>query len=231
MLNLNMLLKNIPAIAVVLNDRDVLSLKENSLKDTDLIELRVDMFENLMEVENIFNTARKKFNLPLICTIRSPQEGGMIDIPDRLSIYFKMIPFCDFFDIEIFSDEAGALRELSLKNNIKLIGSYHRFDTTPSTEELERVFEKGFNLGVDIIKIATMVNEREDIERLSLFLLNHRKNNIIVIGMGKKGRLTRVIFPALGSLITYASLNISSAPGQISLQDMVDIFRKLDLRD
>lgn len=226
-----MLLKKIPAIAVVLTDRDVLSLKENSLKDADLIELRVDMFENLMEVENIFNTARRKFNLPLICTIRSPQEGGMIEVSDRLSIYFKLIPFCDFFDIEIFSDEAVALRQLSLKNKIKLIGSYHRFDITPSTEELERVFEKGVNLGADVIKIATMVNQREDMERLALFLLNHRKSNTIVIGMGEKGKLTRIIFPAFGSLITYASLNISSAPGQISLQDMVDIFRKLGLRD
>ncbi|GAB5047227.1 type I 3-dehydroquinate dehydratase [Thermodesulfovibrio sp. TK110] len=226
-----MLLKNIPAIAVVLTDRDVLSLDENSLKDADLIELRVDMFDNLREVENIFFIAKRKFNLPLICTIRSPKEGGKREIPHRLSIYVKLIPFCDFLDIEIFSDKAGAVRELSLKNNIKFIGSYHRFDMTPSSDELEKVFEKGLNLGADVIKIATMVNDREDIERLALFLLNHRKSNIIVIGMGERGKLTRIIFPALGSIITYASLNTSSAPGQISLQELVDIFRKLGLRN
>lgn len=225
-----MSLINVPAIAVVLNDRDVLSLDRKLLTEVDLIELRVDMFENTQEVEEIFSIAKTKFNLPLLCTIRSIKEGGKRDIPDRLDVYVRLIPFCDFFDIEIFSDEAETLRKISFKHNIKLIASYHRFDLTPSLDELEMVFEKGKRLGADIVKIATMVNKKEDIERLTIFLLKQKHENIVVIGMGEKGKPTRVIFPFFGSLITYASLNISSAPGQISLSDMVSIFKKIGLR-
>lgn len=184
----------------------------------------------LRKLRKFFSIAKTKFNLPLLCTIRSIKEGGKRDIPDRLDVYVRLIPFCDFFDIEIFSDEAETLRKISFKHNIKLIASYHRFDLTPSLDELEMVFEKGKRLGADIVKIATMVNKKEDIERLTIFLLKQKHENIVVIGMGEKGKPTRVIFPFFGSLITYASLNISSAPGQISLSDMVSIFKKIGLR-
>lgn len=225
-----MISKQLPAIAVVLTDRDVLSLEENSLKDADLIELRVDMFDNIEEVESVFAIAKRKFKLPVLCTVRSPEEGGKKEVPDRLSIYEKLIPYCDFFDIEIFSKEARILRQLSSQNNIKLIASYHRFDLTPEEKELENVFEEGMKLKADIVKIATMINKKEDIERLLLFLLKHKKDKLIVIGMGEQGRVTRIIYPVFNSLITYASLREASAPGQISLQSMVSIFREIGIR-
>ncbi|MDI1470921.1 type I 3-dehydroquinate dehydratase [Thermodesulfovibrio sp. 1176] len=223
-------LKQIPAIAVVLIDTDVFSLNESSLEGADLIELRVDMFENIQKIEQVFATAKKKFNLPMLCTIRSLKEGGKKEIPDRLSIYEKLTPYCDFFDIEIFSEGSRTLRQKTLQNNIKLILSYHRFDLTPSVEDLENVFEEGKKLGADIIKISTMVNEIEDAEKLLYFTIKHKKDNVIVIGMGEKGRLTRIVNPVFGSLITYASLNTTSAPGQIPLPYMVKIFKEIGIR-
>lgn len=224
------MLANIPAIAVVFNDKDVISTDREKVLDADLIELRIDMFEDLDAVENIFATAKEKFNLPILCTIRSTKEGGKKEIPNRLNLYEKLIPYCDFFDIEIFSHEAKPLRQLTKKNKIKLIASYHRFDITPSMDELEKVFKKALNIEADIIKIATMINTKKDMETLLLFTLKHKDDKVIVIGMGQRGIPTRVINPVFGSLITYASLNTISAPGQIPLEDMVKIFRILGLR-
>lgn len=223
-------LKHIPAIALVLNDVDVFSLNESSLEGADLIELRVDMFENLQKIEKVFVAAKKKFNLPILCTIRSPKEGGKKEIPNRLNLYQQLIPYCDFFDIEIFSLEIADLRKISFQNNIKLIASYHRFDLTPPLIDLEKVFEEGKKFAADIIKIATMVNDIGDAEQLLYFTIKHKKDNIIVIGMGDKGRLTRIVNPVFGSLITYASLNTTSAPGQIPLPDMVKIFKEIGIR-
>lgn len=224
------MLSNIPAIAVVLTDIDVLSIEREKLSYADLIELRVDMFENLDKVEDIFAITKEKFSLPILCTIRSLKEGGKKPIENRLSIYEKLTPYCEFFDIEFFSDEAFLLRQLSEKNKIKLIGSYHRFDFTPSLDDLERVFEEGMKLNADIIKIATMVNEKKDLETLLVFTLKHKHDKVVVIGMGEKGIPTRVINPVFGSLITYATVNKVSAPGQLSLEDIVSIFRRLGLR-
>ncbi|MGB9891089.1 type I 3-dehydroquinate dehydratase [Thermodesulfovibrio yellowstonii] len=225
-----MLLQNIPAIAVVLKDKDVLSIPKEELKGADLIELRVDMFEKTENISDIFETAKRKYNLPLLCTIRLPEEGGKREIKNRVEIYQAVIPFCNFFDIEIFSNEAPFLRQLSIKNNITLIGSYHNFINTPSMEQLEEVFDRGKTMGMDIIKIATMVNGKKDMETLLYFTLRHKLDRIIVLGMGQQGIPSRIINPVFGSMITYASLNEISAPGQIHLKDMFHIFKVMGLR-
>ena len=230
LLNLNIMFKNIPAIAVVLTDIDVLSLDEDSLKDADLIELRVDMFESINNIEEVFTIALEKFKLPIILTVRAPSEGGKREFLNRLTIYERLINYADFVDIEILSNEVLPLRKMSKEYGKIMIYSYHRFDLTPSIDELEKIFEKAKSLDADIIKIATMVNYKSDLESLLHFTLNHKNDQIIVIGMGIKGVPSRVINPVFGSLITYANITVTSAPGQIHLKDMVHILKTLGLR-
>lgn len=227
-------LKNIPAIAVVIKDEDVLSFSKEELNGADIIELRVDMFqdaENIEDITKIFDLAQRKYDIPLLCTVRSPKEGGRKEIKNRLSIYEAVLPFCSFFDIEIFCEEVSLLKELVKKDNVALIGSYHNFKYTPKLEELETVLDIGKKLGIDIIKVATMVNDKKDLETLLMLTLKNKEDKIIVLGMGHKGIPSRIINPVFGSLITYVSLNEASAPGQLSLNDMVRIFRILGLRE
>ncbi len=225
-----MFFKENPAIAIVLNDEDVLSLTKKDLSGANLVELRVDMFKREKNIEEVFSLAKEKFNLPLLCTVRLPEEGGKKRIPKRLNLYESVIPFCDFFDIEIMSKEGKELKNLLRNKKINLIGSYHCFSHTPSTEELEIIYEKGKALGMDIIKLATMVNDEKDLEVLLLFTLKHKKDNVIVIGMGEKGIPSRIVNPLFGSLITYASIREISAPGQIHLKEMVQIFKIMGIR-
>lgn len=225
-----MFLNNIPAIAVVLKDKDVLSFSEEELRGADIIELRVDMFSETENVRDFFALARRKFGLPLLCTIRLPDEGGKKEIKERVNIYERVLPFCSFFDIEIFSKEALYLRDLTTGSDISIIGSYHNFTHTPPLKELERIFEKGKDIGMDIIKIATMVNEEKDLETLLFFTIRHKNDKIVVLGMGQRGIPSRIINPFFGSLITYASLSEASAPGQLHLKDMVHIFKIMGLR-
>jgi len=223
-------IRNIPAIAVVLTDREVSSLQREDLSGADIIELRVDMFESINNIEEVFTLAIEKFKLPIILTVRAPSEGGKREFLNRLTIYERLINYSDFVDIEILSNEVLPLRKMSKEYGKIMICSYHRFDLTPSIDELERISEKAKSLDADIIKIATMVNYKSDLEALLNFTLNHKNDKIIVIGMGIKGVPSRVINPVFGSLITYANITVSSAPGQIHLKDMVHIFKTLGLR-
>ena len=225
-----MYFKNNPAIAVVMQDEDVLSVPPDRLKGADLIELRVDMFKNPHRYKEIFSMAKSKYELPILCTVRAVNEGGRREIKDRLKIYLEIADYCSFFDIEIFSEECEDLRKITRQRNITLIGSYHNFNCTPEEKALESIFQRGRAIGVDILKIATMVNSRADLERLLLFTLKHKDEGIIVIGMGQKGVPSRVVNPIFGSLLTYASLNEASAPGQINLKEMVYIFERLEIR-
>jgi 3-dehydroquinate dehydratase len=44
--------------------------------------------------------------------------------------------------------------------------------------------------------------------------------------MGPRGRATRVLFPALGSLFTFASLDKKTAPGQLGLEETLRAIEK-----
>jgi 3-dehydroquinate dehydratase-1 len=48
--------------------------------------------------------------------------------------------------------------------------------------------------------------------------------------MGEKGLPSRIFTPLLGSPITFGYINTASAPGQLSVQEMMSIFKKLKMR-
>jgi 3-dehydroquinate dehydratase-1 len=78
----------------------------------------------------------------------------------------------------------------------------------------------------DIMKFATKVKTDEDNQNLLRLLLSKKKNEkMIVVGMGEKGKITRFVAPLLGSQIAWVThKNISSAPGQLSLQDTQNLY-------
>lgn len=223
-------LRRTPAIAVVLNDQDVQGLSVSELDGADIVELRIDLFDNFDSYRETFSAAKKKFALPIIATLRSPEEGGKRKIRDRIALYREVAEFSDFIDGEIFSSDIAELVKLTKDKGLGLICSYHNFESTPSSNQLENIYSKGVLLGAHIVKIATMVRKVDDLETLLLFTMKHKEDMIIVIGMGEKGVPSRIINPIFGSKITYASLRRQSAPGQLELSDVVHIFRCLGLR-
>ena len=77
-----------------------------------------------------------------------------------------------------------------------------------------------------IIKIATLVTDYDDMPILaSLLKARKKEEKLIVIGMGKKGVLTRLLFPKAGSYIAYVSMKGEKniAPGMITEKDLQPI--------
>lgn len=81
----------------------------------------------------------------------------------------------------------------------------------------------------DIAKFAVMVNEKED--TLKIFeIINKYKNKVIGIGMGEKGKITRVLNIYYGSILTFASYKgKASAPGQIDVEKLRKIWELLGI--
>ncbi|MDA8215736.1 MAG: type I 3-dehydroquinate dehydratase [Nitrospiraceae bacterium] len=222
-----------PLIAGALNDTDVLTVTKDSLNPADIIELRIDMFEKLSinHIENIFKTAKENFKKPIIATVRDVKEGGQKEISDKLSIYMAVIPLSNVVDVEINSEDTlTEVKKLCDIHKTILIGSYHNFELTPEDDFLENIVSKGKSLGVDIVKIAAMANSREDFIRLLIFTLKHKDEGLITMSMGDKGLPSRVFNPIFGSLITYGYINHPSAPGQLSVSELIYIFRRLKMR-
>lgn len=229
----NLKLGEKPLIAGVLTDTDIPSISNDLLNPADLAELRIDMFQDtsLEHIEKVFKNFKSNFKKPVIATVRDVREGGQKDIKNKVEIYRIVIAFSDVIDVEIMCEDIISEVKLLCSNHNKLlIGSYHNFDSTPDNTFLDEVVSKGKSIGADIVKIAVMPKDRDDLIRLFNFTLKHKERGIITMSMGDIGLPSRIFTPILGSLITYGYINHPSAPGQLSVSELMYIFRRLKLR-
>ncbi|HTL48676.1 MAG TPA: type I 3-dehydroquinate dehydratase [Verrucomicrobiae bacterium] len=184
----------------------------------DLVEFRIDLFSRgdaPYVLRKILPYYRKA---PTLATIRSAREGGGWKKPEkkRLELFEALIPHVDAVDVELSSGAlAKKVAAAAHRKNKAVIVSYHDFKRTPPDRELRRLFRRASALGADIVKIAAMARTSEDVRRLARFTVEHSEKNIVTIAMGRQGTVSRILFPALGSLITYAPWGKATAPGQL----------------
>jgi len=181
-----------------------------ALKKINFAEIRLDKINNLNStaIENIFST-----NKELIATFRSETK-------DKLDYLKKaIVSGADYVDLDIdtLKKYKSKIYDYAKKNNCKLIVSYHNFYKTPSFKELTKIVHKALGENADIVKICCMVKSNSDNIRLLRLLSKSKK--VQPIGMGKKGIITRIIAPFLGSPYTFVSLE----PGKETAEGQVDI--------
>lgn len=186
----------------------------------DLIEFMFDKFPEI-NVDQI-RSLLSECSLPKILTIRSKKQGGEYEGPkEKLLELASLQP--DFLDIEydVAIDLIQKIAEKYPKQ--RFIISYHNFHDTP--QDLDAVFGSLPKFPNAIYKIATMTHSSNDAMRLLTFLKS-RKEEMLVMGMGDHGYLTRVLGPIFGANWVYASLDESNktAPGQVSVDVLKDIY-------
>ncbi len=184
----------------------------------DIVELRIDLFSSL-EFDRILRVVRQCKPYPTIATIRSKAEGGgwSLSEKERFLLFKKIIPHVDAVDIELSAKTIlGGVVDTARQKKKKVIVSYHDFGKTPSLSVLNRILKRGCAAGGDMVKVAAFANKRDDIQRLAGFTLANKKKKIVTIAMGPIGVLSRLFFPALGSLLTYAHSGEPTAPGQMN---------------
>jgi len=199
----------------------------------DVIEWRVDYFDDLKDIESIKNALEALSETigekPLIFTCRHKSEGGNSDFSEqeRVNLIREVVSTgcIDLLDIEISSDMNALkdIKNISLKENVKLILSYHNFQETPGEEDLVNKLIQGEKLGADISKLAVMPNEHGDVLTLLNASYKARKEidiPLITISMGEIGSLTRSVGGMFGSDMSFAVGKESSAPGQVPIGDI-----------
>lgn len=202
------------------------------LQNCDLIELRIDFYENihdLKQVHELLLQVRQQTNLPLLLTYRSLKEGGHIQLSDQE--YLSLVQTAcqsgciDIVDIELESGNmlVYQLVEIAHQNHVKVLMSYHDFEKTPTVMEMKERLEKMKIMGADICKIAVMPFSYKDVIQLlntTMEMSQRLTRPLVTMSMGKIGKITRIVGELVGSSITFASVGQSSAPGQLTLEDM-----------
>lgn len=210
-----------PCVAIAIQGPVPPAEIEAASDDPVLVELRLDALDKPTP-ESLVDFVRPYTGFPLLATIRHAGEGGgwRGSEPARLACFQAVLPLVHAVDVEL---ETGSIAPdviaAARASGRVSIGSFHDFEATPGADRLREVHGEGRDLGVDIVKIAARCQNSEDLRRLAEFTLAHRNDQVIVIGMGEYGLVSRVFFPALGSLVTYTFLGDPTAPGQLNCQD------------
>ena len=193
---------------------------------SDCIELRVDTIRGLT-MDHIRNI-KDQTKVEAIFTCRSKEEGGYFEDPEsqRVKLIQRGIGLFEYVDIELSTVKK---HDFSCENGTKIILSYHNFLETPSYWDMQKVIFEMNKFKPDVLKIATMIREEYEVTKLYRLLTNkpHTENRI-VIGMGEKGKITRILAPLMGGFLTFAATQwCESAPGQIDLSEMKKMYKAL----
>lgn len=208
-------------ICTVLAESDFSSTRKIVSKVTKksvFFELRADYLNNLDE--KLIIKLKKILSLKTIFTLKSKTNGGQADFEEskNLSLLQTAIDAgYEFIDLEINSP---LLKKLDRKST-KYILSYHNFKQTSSYSDLKKIIFSARKKGADLIKIATLVKDEEDLKILTRLLIAKKyKEKIIVVGMGEEAKISRIFFPLLGSFLTYVASNNKIATGQFNLEEI-----------
>lgn len=219
-----------PLIAVPLADKVSPSSIHRAKKlGMDIAELRIDLFSSYKK-DHLLIEIKKFKGIPVIATIRSKKEGGRWSgsEKERLELFKTVLPHAAYVDIERSSKLIlkEVVREAKKLKKTVII-SYHDFSKTPEMNFLKKILKSAKSAGADIVKIAVTAKSLQDVRRLGEFTASHATQKLITLSMGKTGALSRLLFPSLGSLVTFASHGRSTAPGQWDLKMTSAYFKKL----
>lgn len=210
-------LGEIPRVVAIIDKfLDIRRIVELKKLGVDMLEIRADLIgADIPSLCVFIDKIKKTLSFPCIATVRETQENR----EKRMDIFRAVIPFVDAVDIEI--NASINTQVISHAAGKTIIVSEHDFEKTPDVAHLENIVAKADSLGADIVKIAVMAKSHHDVARLMMFT-SACKKNLVTIAMGEMGSISRVLAPVCGSLFTYGYVTKSIAPGQLSVEKLVE---------
>lgn len=183
----------------------------------DLVEVRLDLFSDrsIPALKKFLNASP----LPVIVTLRKSSQGGKYpgneeERREEIRQILRLSP--SYFDIE---DESSPHFLIEQFPEVSFVVSHHDFTPpAPPLQELYDTLEEGAYR-----KIARMVTTST--EALELLLFAKGKEDLILIGMGEYGSITRILAPIVDIPWCYAPVGTHTAPGQIPLETLIETYR------
>ncbi len=180
----------------------------------DIVELRLDGVADL-DVAAALEGRQTR----VIVTCRPTRQGGRYvgDEQARVAILERAWHLgADLVDVEFDAAEAFVQHT----GGARIVRSYHDFVSVPvdARARLQSLLASG----AQFAKLAAMTHDLADVATLAS-LGREAGGRAVVIGMGAAGVASRVLAAQCGSPWTYCGFN--SAPGQLPLAEMRDVFR------
>ena len=237
--------EGIPKICVpvvgITREEIITEAKSFSSIPVDLVEWRVDWFEQVFDLEKVLGLLKELREvlgeLPLLMTFRTSKEGGEKSISAseyaRLNIEAAKSGYVDLIDVEIFTGDEIVKEIIDAVHNygVKVIASNHDFDKTPDKDDIVGRLRKMQELGADIPKIAVMPQSAKDVLTLlsatDEMVTKYADRPIITMSMAGTGLISRLCGEVFGSAITFGAAKKASAPGQMEVNDLSTVLQLL----
>lgn len=209
--------------------KELSSSINKALDISDFLEIRFDFLDQseIPSSMKIIESIKSRS----IFTLRSREQQGNFkgNEFERLKL-LKMLYDANPMLLDVEYDTMIANNSLNnyLKDKSNVLISWHNFSSTPSDEFLEKkIYDmKKFSNNIKLVTMATNVTD-------SLRVLNlydkFKDSNLITFAMGDCGVISRILCTFYGkSPFTYASLEKSIAPGQLSVIEMRRIYDRIN---
>ena len=227
---------------IVEETRDGILSECRSLLDTpaDMIEWRADLFEEIGNTDAVVEILERIRGMCgeklLLFTCRSRQQGGNGTLSEeenlRLLLAAAESRHADLIDLEYFAVKRPekVIRQLH-EAGAFIVASHHDFQETPPEEAIKYLLDNMAGSGADLVKLAVMPKDMEDVLRLLAATGRFKKEwpdkPIITMSMGRYGMLSRMCGEFFGIAVTFGYHGRASAPGQVPLDELSQILTKI----
>ena len=220
------------AVVAASTARDAWRQLRLALKFTRTIELRLDWLRNGSE-QHLFLARLKSLRsrAAFVATCRRRAAGGYFagSVPAQLALLDAATRAgCSWHDLEVESLPGiprKQVQQSARKGNWIL--SWHNFRHPRTEKSLKAQFRKldsnSRKERFAAIKIATQCNSLAD--SLRVLRLARGRRNVIAVPMGDVATPVRILALREGSALAYAPVEAATAPGQVSLEEMKNLYR------
>src|SRR6266852_8034303 len=221
-----------PRICVALGICDPTQLLEDAQREAEanesFLEFRLDYLNRPEQgIEIIHSILDRHPGCAILATCRRHQNHGRFNgsVEDQLRILSACSAAgAQAVDVEIETAELATERLPALRDNAKLIVSYHNFEGTP---HLDQVMKRMARVSADAYKIVTTARKPSDCGRILALARSNPRIPMVVLAMGEPGFATRVLSTSFSGLYTYAAPASAhgTAAGQVSAQSLRRMYR------
>lgn len=216
-------------ICIPICEKTIDGLKNSAARaarEGNALEFRLDCLseDELKRIDEVIT----KTELPTILTLRPAEQGGyrQLSYDARFEFWTRQHEWPSSYLMDLELDLVENLTSTAIDWK-RVIGSQHDFTGPPA--DLEQIYERFVGTPVRIIKIAVQASDVTDCIPVFELLDRPRADGreVIAIALGQPGIATRILGPARGSYLTYASLDseAATAPGQITAQQLKSLYR------